>query len=65
MGVISEAWIVWDTTVPAVMQIGPIGTEEKVREEVRKREDWRMTQPSCRHEVAIRYVAKRLIVDER
>jgi hypothetical protein len=57
-----DAWIVWDKTVPPVMQKGPIGTEEEVREEVRKREAFRKTQPSCKHEIAIRYEAKRLVV---
>lgn len=59
------AWIVWDTTVPPVMQRGLIGTEEEVRDEVRKREAFRKTQPSCRHEAKVRYEARRLKVDSR
>lgn len=59
----SEAWIVWDMTVPAVMQTGPIGTEHNVREEVRKKEAWRRTQPSCKHERWPRYEAKRLLTE--
>ena len=58
-----DAWIVWDKTVFPIMQHGPIGTEEVVREEVRKREAFRKTQGSCLHEITIRYEARRLVVE--
>jgi hypothetical protein len=58
-----EAWIVWDKTVPATMQSGPIGTEDFVREWVRKKEQWRRSQGSCDHEAHPRYEAKRLVVE--
>lgn len=57
-----EAWIAWDKTAPAVMQRGPIGTEEDVCEWIRKKEIERKNSPSCKHEIAIRYEAKRLLV---
>ena len=58
-----HAWIAWDKTVPAVMQKGPIGTEDEVREWVRMRENERRNDSSCKWEVAIRYEAKRLVVE--
>jgi len=48
-----HAWIAWDKTVPAVMQKGPIGTDDEVREWVRMRENERRNDSSCKWEVAI------------
>jgi hypothetical protein len=58
-----QAWIVWDKTIPPTLQRGPIGTEGEVREWVRIREAHRKTQRSCDHEIAVRYEARRLLVE--
>lgn len=59
----SDGWIAWDRMAPPSLQKGPIGTEEAIREWVRRKEAWRKTQYSCKYEIAIRFEARRLITE--